>query len=99
MAHYHQECYVVLDDYHLLSDDEIHEAMRFFIKHMPDNMTLVDLMIEIGNELLAFDTEETTRFFNQRVTDGVDDSTANSLRDYVEICFSLQSCTFVGLLG
>lgn len=101
MAHYHQECYVVLDDYHLLSDDEIHEAMRFFIKHMPDNMTLVvtsraapplgtanlrvrDLMIEIGNELLAFDTEETTRFFNQRVTDGVDDTTANSLRDYVE---------------
>lgn len=34
--------------------------------------------------MLAFDTEETTRFFNQRVADGIDDSTANSLRNYVE---------------
>ncbi|MGY3572234.1 HTH-type transcriptional regulator MalT [Vibrio paucivorans] len=101
MSSFHQECYLVLDDYHLISDDEIHEAMRFFLKHMPDNLTLVvtsraapplgtanlrvrDLMIEIGNELLAFDTEETTRFFNQRVADGIDDDTANSLRTYVE---------------
>ncbi|MEF1288441.1 HTH-type transcriptional regulator MalT [Vibrio sp. M260118] len=101
MSKFHQECYIVLDDYHLISDDEIHEAMRFFLKHMPDNITLVvtsraapplgtanlrvrDLMIEIGNELLAFDTEETTRFFNQRVTDGIDDATADNLRNYVE---------------
>lgn len=101
MAEFHQECYLVLDDYHLISDDDIHEAMRFFLKHMPDNLTLVvtsratpplgtanlrvrDLMIEIGNELLAFDTEETTRFFNQRVADGIDDTTATNLRNYVE---------------
>ncbi|PMH43133.1 transcriptional regulator MalT [Vibrio sp. 10N.286.49.B3] len=101
MSDFHQECYLVLDDYHLIQNDDIHEAMRFFIKHMPDNLTLVatsratpplgtanlrvrDLMIEIGNDLLAFDTEETTRFFNQRVTDGIDDSTADSLRSYVE---------------
>ncbi|EED28550.1 transcriptional regulator, LuxR family protein [Vibrio sp. 16] len=101
MSAFHQECYLVLDDYHLISDEEIHEAMRFFLKHMPDNLTLVvtsraapplgtanlrvrDLMIEIGNELLAFDTEETTRFFNQRVADGIDDITANNLRAYVE---------------
>ncbi|MDE1251878.1 HTH-type transcriptional regulator MalT [Vibrio aestuarianus] len=101
MSAFNKECYVVLDDYHLISDDEIHEAMRFFLKHMPDNLTLVvtsratpplgtanlrvrDLMIEIGNRLLAFDTEETTRFFNQRVADGVDDDTANNLRTYVE---------------
>ncbi|EHU0374820.1 HTH-type transcriptional regulator MalT [Vibrio cholerae] len=101
MADYHGECYVVLDDYHLIHDETIHEAMRFFLKHMPDNLTLVvtsrstpplgtanlrvrDLMIEIGNELLAFDTEETTRFFNQRVSDGIDALTANHLRDYVE---------------
>ncbi len=101
MSGYHNECFVVLDDYHLISDEEIHEAMRFFLKHMPDNLTLVvtsranpplgtanlrvrDLMIEIGNELLAFDSEETTRFFNQRVTDGIDDETADSLRSYVE---------------
>ncbi|MGF1777447.1 HTH-type transcriptional regulator MalT [Vibrio nomapromontoriensis] len=98
---YHHECYVVLDDYHLIHDEDIHEAMRFFLKHMPDNITLVvtsrgnpplgtanlrvrDLMIEIGNELLAFDTEETTRFFNLRLADDIDDETANSLRTYVE---------------
>ena len=97
----HHECYIVLDDYHLIANDEIHEAMRYFIKHMPDNFTLVvtsratpplgtanlrvrDLMIEIGNDMLAFDTEETTRFFNQRVADGIDDKTANNLRTYVE---------------
>lgn len=101
MSAFHQECYLVLDDYHLISDEEIHEAMRFFLKHMPENLTLVvtsraapplgtanlrvrDLMIEIGNDMLAFDTEETTRFFNQRVADGIDDTTATDLRNYVE---------------
>ncbi len=101
LAHCQQECYVVLDDYHVIANDDIHEAMRFFLKHMPDNLTLVvtsranpplgtanlrvrDLMIEIGNEMLAFDTEETTRFFNQRVADGIDEDTANNLRTYVE---------------
>ncbi|MFC5080523.1 HTH-type transcriptional regulator MalT [Vibrio thalassae] len=98
---YHNECYIVLDDYHLISDEDIHEAMRFFLKHMPDNVTLVvtsrgnpplgtanlrvrDLMIEIGNELLAFDTEETTRFFSQRLASDIDNETADSLRIYVE---------------
>ncbi|MCG9681760.1 HTH-type transcriptional regulator MalT [Vibrio sp. Isolate23] len=101
IANFHQECYLVLDDYHLISNDDIHEAIRFFLKHMPDNLTLVvtsratpplgtanlrvrDLMIEIGDDLLAFDTEETTRFFNQRVADGIDDATADNLRNYVE---------------
>jgi LuxR family transcriptional regulator, maltose regulon positive regulatory protein len=95
------ESYVVLDDYHLIHNDEIHEAVRFFLKHMPDNLTLVvtsranpplgtanlrvrDLMIEIDNEMLAFDLEETTRFFNQRISEGVDDLTAGNIRDYVE---------------
>ncbi|MGF1753800.1 HTH-type transcriptional regulator MalT [Vibrio makurazakiensis] len=101
MSEFSQECYIVLDDYHVITNDDIHEAMRFFLKHMPDNLTLVvtsratpplgtanlrvrDLMIEIGNDLLAFDTEETTRFFNQRVADGIDDVTADNLRNYVE---------------
>ena len=101
MSEFHQECFLVLDDYHLVNNDDIHEAMRFFLKHMPDNLTLVvtsrgtpplgtanlrvrDLMIEIGNDSLAFDTEETTRFFNQRVADGVDDTTAGSICTYVE---------------
>ncbi len=101
LSDYFNEFYVVLDDYHLIDSDEIHEAMRFFLKNMPDNMTLVvtsrstpplgtanlrvrDLMIEIDNKLLAFDTEETTRFFNQRVTEGVDEVTASNLQTYVE---------------
>ncbi|MDG3085859.1 HTH-type transcriptional regulator MalT [Vibrio hannami] len=101
LASYTSEFYVVLDDYHLITEDEIHETMRYFLKHAPENMTLVvtsrsnpplgtanlrvrDLMIEIGNELLAFDTEETTRFFNQRVSEGIDDKTASNLRKYVE---------------
>ncbi|HHP0464832.1 TPA: HTH-type transcriptional regulator MalT [Vibrio harveyi] len=101
MADFQHECYVVLDDYHLITNDEIHESMRFFLKHMPDNLTIVvtsraapplgtanlrvrDLMIEIGNEMLAFDTEETTRFFNQRIADGIDEDMANNLRTYVE---------------
>ncbi len=32
----------------------------------------------------GFDTEETTRFFNQRVSVGIDALTTNHLRDYVE---------------
>lgn len=101
LSNYHGECYIVLDDYHLIKENEIHDSMRFFLKHMPDNVTLVvtsrsapplgtanlrvrDLMIEIGNKLLAFDTEETTRFFNQRVSEGIDDATADNLRTYVE---------------
>ena len=101
MADFQHECYVVLDDYHLITNDEIHESMRFFLKHMPDNLTVVvtsraapplgtanlrvrDLVIEIGNEMLAFDTEETTRFFNQRIADGIDEDMANNLRTYVE---------------
>ncbi|USD67642.1 HTH-type transcriptional regulator MalT [Vibrio sp. SCSIO 43136] len=101
LSEYHKECFVVLDDYHLVNNDEIHEGMRFFLKHMPDYLTVVvttratpplgtanlrvrDLMIEVDNESLAFDNEETTRFFNQRVSDGIDDHTANTLRSYVE---------------
>jgi LuxR family transcriptional regulator, maltose regulon positive regulatory protein len=101
LQEFFSESYVVLDDYHLIHNDEIHEAVRFFLKHMPDNLTLVvtsranpplgtanlrvrDLMIEIDNEMLAFDTEETTRFFNQRISEGIDDLTASNIRDYVE---------------
>ncbi|WP_417880658.1 HTH-type transcriptional regulator MalT [Vibrio sp.] len=80
------QTYLVLDDYHLITNDEIHEGLRFFLKHMPDNITLVvtsrthpplntanlrvrDLLIEVDNDLLAFDKEETERFFHKRITD------------------------------
>ncbi|CAM4188122.1 HTH-type transcriptional regulator MalT [Vibrio neonatus] len=95
------ESYLVFDDYHLITNEEIHEAMRFFIKHMPDNLTVVvtsrsnpplgtanlrvrDLMIEINDDLLAFDLEETTRFFNLRMKEEIDESTANEVRSYAE---------------
>lgn len=32
MADYHGECYVVLDDYHLIHDETIHEANALFLK-------------------------------------------------------------------
>ncbi|SHO58661.1 HTH-type transcriptional regulator MalT [Vibrio quintilis] len=101
LSDFYHECYIVLDDYHLIQNDEIHEAIRFFLKHLPDNITLVvtsratpplgtanlrvrDLIIEIDNQMLAFDTEETTRFFSQRISDVIDDATINNIRDYVE---------------
>jgi len=33
--------YLVIDDYHLITNDAIHEAMRFFLRHQPDNLSLV----------------------------------------------------------
>jgi LuxR family maltose regulon positive regulatory protein len=33
----------VIDDYHLISNPVIHDAMRFFLRHQPENMTLVVL--------------------------------------------------------
>ncbi|MBD1557074.1 HTH-type transcriptional regulator MalT [Vibrio sp. S9_S30] len=94
-------CYLVLDDYHCITNEEIHDGLRFFLKHLPENITLVvtsravpplgvanlrvrDLLIEVDNASLAFDKDETTRFFNLRVTDGIDDSTADMLCQYVE---------------
>ncbi|QMV14698.1 HTH-type transcriptional regulator MalT [Vibrio spartinae] len=96
-----QPCYLVLDDYHLIDDEKIHEAVRFFIKHMPDNMTVVvtsrsnpplgianlrvrDLLIEIDHDMLAFDDDETSRFFSRVVHDEFDSETVSELRHYVE---------------
>ncbi len=31
----------VIDDYHLITNDAIHEAMRFFLRHQPENLTLI----------------------------------------------------------
>lgn len=101
LADFYRECYVVIDDYHLVTNDDIHEAMRFFLKNMPDNLTLVvmsratpsfgianlrvrDLVLEIDDRCLAFDNEETTRFFNQRLPSSVDESTVCTLCNYVE---------------
>ncbi|HEY2454325.1 MAG TPA: HTH-type transcriptional regulator MalT [Scandinavium sp.] len=34
---------LVIDDYHLITNPVIHDAMRFFLRHQPENMTLVVL--------------------------------------------------------
>ncbi|MBD1575935.1 MULTISPECIES: HTH-type transcriptional regulator MalT [Vibrio] len=96
------QSYVVLDDYHLITNDEIHEGMRFLLKHMPDNITIVvtsrthpplnianlrvrDQLIEVDHSLLAFDQEETTRFFQKRIADNQYESQVlESLRTQVE---------------
>lgn len=32
---------LVIDDYHLITNAQIHEAMRFFLRHQPDNLTVI----------------------------------------------------------
>ncbi|MDO6542132.1 HTH-type transcriptional regulator MalT [Photobacterium sanguinicancri] len=101
IAEYNAQTYLVLDDYHVINNEDIHDGMRFFLKHMPDCLTLVvtsrtqpplstanlrvrDLLIEVDNEHLAFDQEETQRFFQKRVSEEIELTVLNSLREQVE---------------
>ncbi|MCW8329993.1 HTH-type transcriptional regulator MalT [Photobacterium sp. SDRW27] len=101
LCDYHEQTYLVLDDYHVIANDDIHDGMRFFLKNMPDNLTLVvtsrtlpplgtanlrvrDLLIEVDNDLLAFDEEETERFFSKRVSNNVESGVLSTLREQVE---------------
>lgn len=43
LAEWHSPLFLVIDDYHLINNPVIHEAMRFFIRHQPENLTLVVL--------------------------------------------------------
>ncbi len=81
LEHWQDKAYLVLDDYHLIEEKEIHEAVSYFIKHMPANVTLVITsrtqpplrianlrvrcqLLEVDNQALAFDKDETHRFFS-----------------------------------
>lgn len=33
--------YLIIDDYHLIENEEIHDALKYWIKHQPGNMTLI----------------------------------------------------------
>ena len=33
--------YLIIDDYHLIENEEIHDALKYWIKHQPENMTLI----------------------------------------------------------
>ncbi|MDN0094342.1 HTH-type transcriptional regulator MalT [Yersinia rohdei] len=41
LSDWHGPLYLVIDDYHLITNDAIHEAMRFFLRHQPENLTLI----------------------------------------------------------
>ncbi|AGI31948.2 TPA: HTH-type transcriptional regulator MalT [Mannheimia haemolytica] len=40
-AAFSEHFYLAIDDYHIIENDEIHEALKYWIKHQPSNMTLI----------------------------------------------------------
>ncbi|WP_089529048.1 HTH-type transcriptional regulator MalT [Pantoea ananatis] len=40
---WHKPLWLIIDDYHHITNPVIHEAMRFFLRHQPENVTLVVL--------------------------------------------------------
>lgn len=43
LAEWHRPLYVVIDDHHLITNPVIHESMRFFLRHQPENLDSVVL--------------------------------------------------------
>lgn len=43
LSEWQRPLYLVIDDYHLITNPVIHDAMRFFLRHQPENLTLVML--------------------------------------------------------
>ncbi|MGL5698214.1 MAG: HTH-type transcriptional regulator MalT [Kluyvera sp.] len=43
LSEWQRPLYLVIDDYHLITSPVIHDAMRFFLRHQPENLTLVVL--------------------------------------------------------
>ncbi|KQN46619.1 transcriptional regulator MalT [Serratia sp. Leaf50] len=41
LSDWHGPLLLVIDDYHLITNDAIHEGMRFFLRHQPENVLLV----------------------------------------------------------
>lgn len=41
LSTFSEHFYLVIDDYHLIDNDEIHEALKYWIRHQPQSMTLV----------------------------------------------------------
>ncbi len=37
----HHPALLILDDYHLIDDQAIHEGMTFFLEHLPDQLHLI----------------------------------------------------------
>lgn len=43
LSDWHRPLLLVIDDYHLISNEAIHKGMRFFLRHQPENLSLVVL--------------------------------------------------------
>ncbi|MBD8214495.1 HTH-type transcriptional regulator MalT [Erwinia persicina] len=43
LSDWHRPLLLVIDDYHLISNEAIHDGMRFFLRHQPENLSLVVL--------------------------------------------------------
>ncbi|POP43249.1 HTH-type transcriptional regulator MalT [Superficieibacter electus] len=41
LAEWDRPLWLVIDDYHLITNPVIHEAMHFFLRHQPENLTLL----------------------------------------------------------
>lgn len=41
LTEWHRPVWLIVDDYHHITNPAIHEAMRFFLRHQPDNVTLI----------------------------------------------------------
>ncbi|SFN86786.1 HTH-type transcriptional regulator MalT [Xenorhabdus japonica] len=68
LSEWQQPIFLVIDDYHLIMNGLIHEAMRFFLRHQPENLTLVLLSrhlpslgianLRVREQLLEIDSQQ-----------------------------------------
>lgn len=101
LADWTEPTYLIIDDYHLIDNEEIHEAMRFFLRNQPDNLTLVvisrtlpplgianlrvrEQLLELDDQLLAFNHQEAQQFFLNRLPTPMDEQESAALCDEVE---------------
>lgn len=99
LAEWHSPLYLVIDDYHLITNPVIHESMRF-IRHQPENLTLVvlsrnlpqlgianlrvrDQLLEIGSQQLAFTHQEAKQFFDCRLSSPIEAAESSRICDDV----------------
>ncbi|MBD2790874.1 HTH-type transcriptional regulator MalT [Xenorhabdus szentirmaii] len=68
LSDWSQPIFLVIDDYHLIANPVIHEAMRFFLRHQPENLTLLILSrhlpslgvanLRVREQLLEIDSQQ-----------------------------------------
>lgn len=68
VTRFHEHIYLIIDDYHLIDNDEIHDALKYWIRHQPLNMTLVIISrsvpplgiagLRVQEQLLEIDVHE-----------------------------------------